>query len=109
MLIRTSTAVEKAPYVAAGGTGIIAVGMPLNDWAILAGLGITCLTLIVNIYYKWRSERLVQAYRQQSLDALVQGLASLDAKSDPTAVSAFVSHIVASHIVDTHNMSKGPQ
>jgi hypothetical protein len=45
---RITPIVQKAPYVAAGGTGFAA--FTLNEWAVLVGIVATVLTTMINWY-----------------------------------------------------------
>jgi hypothetical protein len=50
-----SVVVQKAPYAAAGGTGIAV--FTLNEWAMIVGIVVTILTFVLNWYYKRKDEK----------------------------------------------------
>jgi hypothetical protein len=59
MNTRLPSIVEKAPYVAAGSTGLAA--LTLNDWYMIVGITVSILTFtasfLLNWYYKWKDDK----------------------------------------------------
>jgi hypothetical protein len=74
MTTRIPPIIERAPYVAAGGTGIAA--LTLNDWYLIAGITastLTCLlTILLNWYYKRKDDKRKQLEHELAVSGALE-------------------------------------
>jgi membrane associated rhomboid family serine protease len=74
MATRVSPIIEKAPYVAAGGTGIAA--LTLNDWYMIVGIATSILGFIacflLNWYYKRKDDKRKQVEHELAVSGALE-------------------------------------